>query len=115
MYVSLPLRAVYDAHCYCRIEQRLLHVNYRAAWQLGGLIPISAVKHHFNVSNSYVMKKLRVVLFPWRHKHWSRRMYRVENGQSEWMPPREDINSPDLYIPRMYHPYTVYIARLYLT
>ncbi|KAJ3559945.1 hypothetical protein NM688_g23 [Phlebia brevispora] len=67
---------------------------------LGGLIPISAVKHHFNVSNSYVMKKLQVVLFPWRHKHWSRRVHRTENGQT-WLPPREDINSPDLYIPLM--------------
>ena len=57
------------------------------------------MKHHFNVSNSYVIKKLRVVLFPWRHKHWSRRMYRAEGGQPEWLAPRDDINSPDLYIP----------------
>ncbi|KAI0682389.1 YIF1-domain-containing protein [Cytidiella melzeri] len=68
---------------------------------LGGWIPISAVKHHFNVSNSYVIKKLQVVLFPWRHKPWSRKVTRLENGQSEWAPPREDINSPDLYIPSM--------------
>lgn len=26
-------------------------------------------------------------------------MYRAENGQAEWLPPRDDINSPDLYIP----------------
>ena len=58
------------------------------------------MKHHFNVSNSYVIKKLRVVLFPWRHKHWSRRVYRTEGGQAEWLPPRDDLNSPDLYIPR---------------
>ena len=57
------------------------------------------LKHHFNVSNSYVIKKLQIVLFPWRHKPWSRRVRRLENGQSEWSPPREDINSPDLYIP----------------
>jgi len=68
---------------------------------LGGWIPISAVKHHFNVSNSYVIKKLQVVLFPWRHRPWSRKVTRTENGQSEWAPPREDINSPDLYIPLM--------------
>ena len=59
------------------------------------------LKHHFNVSNSYVIKKLQIVLFPWRHKPWSRRVCRLENGQSEWSPPREDINSPDLYIPGM--------------
>lgn len=26
----------------------------------------------FNVSNSYVLHKLRVILFPWRHRPWSR-------------------------------------------
>ncbi|GBE84520.1 Protein transport protein [Sparassis crispa] len=68
---------------------------------LGGLIPITVLKHHFNVSNSYVIKKLQLLLFPWRHKPWSRRVRRTENGQSDWQPPRDDINSPDLYIPLM--------------
>ncbi|KAI0916712.1 hypothetical protein AcW1_010237 [Taiwanofungus camphoratus] len=68
---------------------------------LGGLIPISVMKHHFNVSNSYVMNKLRLLLFPWRHKPWPRRLRRTENGQPEWQPPRDDINCPDLYIPLM--------------
>ncbi|KAI0635449.1 YIF1-domain-containing protein [Trametes polyzona] len=68
---------------------------------LGGFIPISNLKHHFNVSNSYVINKIRLLLFPWRHRPWSRRVVRLENGQSEWAPPREDINSPDLYIPLM--------------
>ncbi|KAI6038572.1 hypothetical protein EDC04DRAFT_2868363 [Pisolithus marmoratus] len=64
----------------------------------GGFIPL---KHHFNVSNSYVMKKLQILLFPWRHKPWSRRVRRSEAGHTEWQPPRDDINSPDLYIPLM--------------
>jgi len=68
---------------------------------LGGLIPVTAVKHHFNVSNSYVINKLRLLLFPWRHKPWSRRSRRTEAGQAEWLAPRDDINSPDLYIPVM--------------
>ncbi|TCD66876.1 hypothetical protein EIP91_000774 [Steccherinum ochraceum] len=68
---------------------------------LGGLVPISAVKLHFNVNNSYVIHKLRLLLFPWRHKPWSRRSRRTEAGQAEWLPPRDDINSPDLYIPVM--------------
>ncbi|EDR08475.1 uncharacterized protein LACBIDRAFT_173782 [Laccaria bicolor S238N-H82] len=59
------------------------------------------VKHHFNVSNSYVMRKLRVLLFPWTHKPWARKIRRSEHGQSEWQTPREDINCPDLYIPVM--------------
>ncbi|KAH9949751.1 YIF1-domain-containing protein [Amylocystis lapponica] len=80
---------------------------------LGGLIPISVLKHHFNVSNSYVIKKLRLLLFPWRHKPWSRRMRRMENGQSEWQPPRDDINSPDLYIPLMAFVTYILLAALY--
>jgi YIF1 len=69
--------------------------------QFGGHIPVPLLKHHFNVSNSYVLHKLRLVLFPWRHRPWTRKIRRSEvNGQTEgWQPPREDINSPDLYIP----------------
>ncbi|CAL1710731.1 unnamed protein product [Somion occarium] len=68
---------------------------------LGGLIPITAVKRYFNVSNSYVVHKLRILLFPWRHKPWSRRSRRAENGQVELLSPKEDVNAPDLYIPLM--------------
>ncbi|KAI0646038.1 YIF1-domain-containing protein [Trametes meyenii] len=80
---------------------------------LGGFIPVSVLKHHFNVSNSYVIKKLRLLLFPWRHRPWSRRVVRLENGQSEWSSPREDINSPDLYIPLMALVTYVLLAALY--
>jgi len=61
----------------------------------------ASVKKNFDVSNSYVLQKLRLVLFPWRHKPWSRRILRSEQGQVEWQSPRHDINSPDLYIPLM--------------
>ncbi|KAG8904239.1 hypothetical protein FRB99_002059 [Tulasnella sp. 403] len=66
-------------------------------------LPIGILKHQFNVSNSYVLNKLRIVLFPWRHRPWSRQVRRSEtNGQNEgYQPPRDDINSPDLYIPAM--------------
>ncbi|KAG7095117.1 hypothetical protein E1B28_005901 [Marasmius oreades] len=67
----------------------------------GGIIPISSIKHRFNVSNSYVLRKLKLIVFPWTHKSWSRRVHRTENGHTEWQPPREDVNSPDLYIPLM--------------
>ncbi|KDQ55432.1 hypothetical protein JAAARDRAFT_71293 [Jaapia argillacea MUCL 33604] len=67
----------------------------------GGVVPLSLLKHHFNVSNSYVIRKLRLLIFPWRHRPWTRKIRRSEQGQSEWQPPREDINSPDLYIPVM--------------
>lgn len=77
-------------------------------------VSIPALKHYFNVSNSYVLNKLALVLFPWRHKPWSRQQARLTatsqgpNGQisqqqysSMFLPPRDDLNSPDMYIPVM--------------
>lgn len=62
---------------------------------------MSALKHYFNVSNSYVVNKLYIVLFPWRHRPWSRQQSGMSaNGRDAYfLPPREDINSPDMYIP----------------
>ncbi|KAK8212885.1 Protein transport protein yif1 [Zalaria obscura] len=63
-------------------------------------VNVSALKHYFNVSNSYVASKVRIVLFPWRHRPWSR--HQQSNGQDVFfLPPRDDINSPDMYIPVM--------------
>ena len=61
------------------------------------------MKHYFNVSNSYVINKLFLVLFPWRHKPWARKQGTATNGQEGWyLPPRDDINSPDMYIPGLF-------------
>ena len=64
-------------------------------------INVSALKHYFNVSNSYVVSKLSIVLFPWWHRPWSRqqRLSNVNSQDVYYLPPREDINSPDMYIP----------------
>ncbi|KAI6249371.1 hypothetical protein HI914_02597 [Erysiphe necator] len=63
---------------------------------------VSALKHYFNVSNGYVVNKIILVLFPWKHKPWSRKQSVGPNGQEGWfLSPREDINSPDMYIPLM--------------
>ena len=76
-------------------------------------VSIPALKHYFNVSNSYVLSKLSLVLFPWYHKPWSRQQTRMAatagpDGQlqqqhyaSVFLPPRDDLNSPDMYIPTM--------------
>ncbi|CAL3964176.1 hypothetical protein PZA11_001600 [Diplocarpon coronariae] len=65
-------------------------------------VNFSALKHYFNVSNGYVVNKLFLVLFPWRHKPWSRKQTLGPNGQEGWfLPPRDDLNSPDMYIPVM--------------
>lgn len=66
------------------------------------------MKHYFNVSNSYVVRKLLLVLLPWRHRPWARQSARgavAESGPQQisntYLPPRDDINSPDMYIPIM--------------
>lgn len=54
------------------------------------------------------------MIFPWRHKPWSRQQARLTaaatgpSGQisqqqysSMFLPPRDDLNSPDMYIPVM--------------
>lgn len=73
-------------------------------YQIGRYVNVSALKHYFNVSNFYVVNKLFLVLFPWRHKPWSRKQGSGANGQEAWyLPPRDDINSPDMYIPGNEH------------
>ncbi|ROT37608.1 YIF1-domain-containing protein [Sodiomyces alkalinus F11] len=65
-------------------------------------VNVNALKHYFNVTNTYVINKLFLVLFPWRHKPWSRKQAVGPNGQEGWyLPPRDDVNSPDMYIPVM--------------
>ena len=67
--------------------------------QVNRWVNFSALKHYFNVSNSYVVNKLFLVLFPFRHKPWSRKQAMGPNGHEGYLPPRDDINSPDMYIP----------------
>lgn len=61
------------------------------------------LKYYFAVNNSYVINKLRLILFPFRHKSWGRLSIRTDmNGQTHiYRLPRDDLNAPDLYIPLM--------------
>lgn len=76
---------------------------------LNRYVSVSALKHYFNVSNSYVVRKLLLVLLPWRHRPWTRQQTRLNvgpDGSSQqysnmYLPPRDDLNSPDMYIPIM--------------
>ncbi|KAK9447389.1 YIF1-domain-containing protein [Limtongia smithiae] len=72
-------------------------------------ISMPKMKSYFHVSNAYVAQKLGLVLFPWRHKPWTRQSKRSEvSGSVEgYMNPRDDINAPDMYIPVM--AFTTYI------
>ncbi len=84
------------------------------ALQLNKYINMPQLKFYFNVSNSYVLYKLLMIIFPYRNKvclalgsaisndqSWTRTVCRSDmTGQVEgFKPPREDLNSPDLYIP----------------
>lgn len=75
---------------------------------LGQLVTNNDIKYYFKVSNSYVLKKLFLVLFPYRNKSWIRQLKgsgdATINGQPAadvYATPIEDVNAPDLYIPVM--------------
>ncbi|VDM58961.1 unnamed protein product [Angiostrongylus costaricensis] len=55
------------------------------------------LKYYFSVDNSYVGKKLGILLFPFFHRDWSLK-YSTSDGP---VPAKDDINAPDLYIPLM--------------
>ncbi|KAF9192462.1 hypothetical protein BGZ51_005474 [Haplosporangium sp. Z 767] len=63
----------------------------------------AALQPYFNVSNAYVVNKLKLLLFPWRHKTWTRILKRSETTAEMigYLSPRDDLNAPDLYIPVM--------------
>lgn len=68
--------------------------------QLNKFVTLRPLRPYFNVNNSYVFNKLKVIFCPFVHKSWSRR--RVTNSDDDdYFPPRDDINAPDLYIPTM--------------
>ncbi|KAJ3104728.1 Ca(2+)-dependent cysteine protease [Phlyctochytrium planicorne] len=79
-------------------------------------VNMTNLRRYFNVSNSFVLNKIRVLLFPFRNRTWTRLVNRSEHdGQMEgFKPPREDLNAPDLYIPVMaFVTYVLLIGALY--
>lgn len=65
-------------------------------------VNISSIRRYFNVSNRYVVRKLLLLLWPWTHKPWAREVFRDGSGNVDgFATPRDDINSPDMYIPIM--------------
>ena len=60
-------------------------------------LAVSHIKTYFAVDTNYVLKKLAILLFPFTHRNWS-----SQYQQTEPLPPRQEINSPDLYIPGTY-------------
>nr|CAX74700.1 Protein YIF1A (YIP1-interacting factor homolog A) [Schistosoma japonicum] len=54
------------------------------------------LKYYFSVNNSYVAKKIGLILFPFAHTKWA-----INYDPAGPVPPSDDINAPDLYIPLM--------------
>mmetsp|Transcript_1509 Transcript_1509/g.1005 ORF Transcript_1509/g.1005 Transcript_1509/m.1005 type:complete len:118 (+) Transcript_1509:201-554(+) len=63
---------------------------------------LDALKDYFDVTNSYVLKKLRAIILPFTIKKddW-KRQYSGCEFQDEVLTPRSDLQAPDLYIPTM--------------
>ncbi|KAJ2508376.1 Transport protein yif1 [Coemansia sp. RSA 1939] len=69
---------------------------------VGRYVSMRQLKHYFDVSNIYVLAKLKTLVFPWIQRNWHRHAERDATGQVVgFKSPRDDNNSPDLYIPVM--------------
>ncbi|ODV63409.1 protein transporter YIF1 [Ascoidea rubescens DSM 1968] len=72
------------------------------------------LKYYFKVSNDYVLRKIFLILFPYKNKSWLRQMNQSIDSKGNkfdnFSSPIFDINAPDLYLPIM--GYTTYIFLL---
>lgn len=64
--------------------------------ELNRFVSVSKLKYFFEVDTKYVIKKLVLLMFPYTHQDWEVRYHRDTP-----LPPRHDVNAPDLYIPSM--------------
>lgn len=64
----------------------------------------SSLSHYFQVTTAYVLRKLQIILFPFFKKSSWQRVPDTQSqgsGALSFLPPKDDVNSPDLYIPIM--------------
>uniref|UniRef100_A0A915JP03 Protein YIF1 n=1 Tax=Romanomermis culicivorax TaxID=13658 RepID=A0A915JP03_ROMCU len=73
------------------------HFAQQSKQQIEKYISINQLKYYFDVDNSYVGRKLGLIFFPFAHKEWSVKY----NHDQQPLPPRHDVNAPDLYLPVM--------------
>uniref|UniRef100_A0A2K5ZRL8 Protein YIF1 n=1 Tax=Mandrillus leucophaeus TaxID=9568 RepID=A0A2K5ZRL8_MANLE len=59
-------------------------------------VSVNKLKYFFAVDTAYVAKKLGLLVFPYTHQNWE-----VQYSRDVPLPPRQDLNAPDLYIPTM--------------
>ncbi|KAL1460787.1 hypothetical protein WDU94_012736 [Cyamophila willieti] len=70
---------------------------------------VGGLKYYFAVDTRYVMRKLKLLMFPFLHKDWG-----VQYEQDQPVQPRYEINAPDLYIPTMAYVTYILLAGLVL-
>ena len=58
---------------------------------------LALLRYYFAVNNQYVMSKLRVLALPYTRKEWERK----QGSNGHLLPPMNDVNAPDLYLPLM--------------
>ncbi|XP_028314591.1 protein YIF1A [Gouania willdenowi] len=64
--------------------------------EISRFMSVNKLKYFFAVDTRYVLKKLLIIMFPYTHQDWEVRYHRDTP-----LPPRQDVNAPDLYIPTM--------------
>lgn len=64
--------------------------------ELHRFVSVNKLKYFFAVDTTYVAKKLGLLVFPYTHQNWE-----VQYSRDVPLPPRQDLNAPDLYIPTM--------------
>lgn len=62
--------------------------------ELHRFVSVNKLKYFFAVDTAYVAKKLGLLVFPYTHQNWE-----VQYSRDVPLPPRQDLNAPDLYIP----------------
>ncbi|KAK3535906.1 hypothetical protein QTP70_021202 [Hemibagrus guttatus] len=62
--------------------------------EISRFMSVNKLKYFFAVDTKYVIKKLMLLMFPYTHQDWEVRYHRDSP-----LPPRHDVNAPDLYIP----------------
>lgn len=80
-----------------------------------GFFNLDSLKDYFDVTNSYVLQKLRIILFPVTLKgdDWKRKTGGYDFNNQE-LTPRGDEQAPDLYIPTMFFVTFILLTGFYL-
>jgi len=88
-------------------QNAMLAGSHFVEQNLGKYVQTDDIKYYFKISNSYVLSKLGLILFPFKNKNWLR-SYRTsdptgaQDANSElYAFPLSDKNAVDLYIPLM--------------